>query len=88
MASSQNPFIRISMGILLLFSSFIALFLAYYSLRYSYYSTTDYSIPVQLVPDKAGWNLLFFVLAALLCFPLERLFGMLGDRKRLGGYAA
>jgi hypothetical protein len=74
------------MGILLLFALFIGLFLAYYSVRYSYYSSTNYSRPVYLIKDGTWLNLLVFAAVILLTIPLNYLFQKLGRHQRTAGY--
>ncbi|MDE6699429.1 MAG: hypothetical protein K2K10_00210 [Acetatifactor sp.] len=72
-------------GILLVFALFIGLFLTYYSVRYSYYSSTDYT-PIYLVKDNVVFNLLLFLGICLLTLLLNFLFHKLGDKQRLAGY--
>lgn len=74
------------MGILFLFALFIGLFLAYYSVRYSYYSSTDYQSRIYLIKDSGLLNLLFFAGICVLTFLLNHLYGKLGDCQRLAGY--
>ncbi|MCM1099922.1 MAG: hypothetical protein NC079_06520 [Clostridium sp.] len=73
------------MGILFLSALFIGLFLCYYSVRYSYYSSTDY-VPVYLIRDSELWNILIFLIACVLSLFLNKLFQKLGERQRLAGY--
>lgn len=75
-----------SMGILFLFVLFIGLFLAYYSVRYSYFSSTDYRVPVYLIKDIALLNLLLFAAVCALSLLLSHLFGKAGTRQRQFGY--
>ncbi len=77
---------KICMGILLLFSLFVALFLAYYSVRFSYVSSTDYSRPVYIIRDCWWLNLLFFALLSAVSLFLGFLFQKLGSKQRLAGY--
>ncbi len=79
-------FMAICMGILLVFALFIGLFLAFYSMRYSYYSPTSYQGPVQLIKDNPFANLLVFAMTGLLLPILGRLFEMLGNYQRRAGY--
>lgn len=81
-----ESFLLFCMNVLFLFVLLIGLFLAYYSLRYSYYSSTDYQIPVYVIHDNWLRNLLFFGAAALLCVLADRLFRALGEKERLAGY--
>lgn len=82
----QNIY-SLCMGILFAFALFIALFLTYYSTRYSYYSSTDYDIRIYMVKDHTFLNLLVFVAAIGLSFLLQLLFQKLGDkRQQLAGY--
>ena len=64
----------ISTGILALFVLFIALFLVYFSIRYSYYSPTSYNGPVLLIKDHTFGNLWVFGAVVLLSLLLHRLF--------------
>ncbi len=84
-ALSANAY-SLCICILLTFALFIGLFLAYYSARYSYYSSTDYQIPVYLVKDNALVNLLLFAGVCLLAMLLNYLFQKLGAKQRLAGY--
>ncbi len=73
-------------GILLLFTLFIGVFLAYYSVRYSYYSSMDYQAPIYLVKDSAVFNFLTLLSVCVICLSLNIFFRKLGDRQRLAGY--
>ncbi|MCM1089575.1 MAG: glycosyltransferase family 39 protein [Butyrivibrio sp.] len=79
------------MGILFAFALCIALFLAYYSTCYSYYSSTNYDIPVYFTKDHVFFNILSFAAVIALSALLQLLFQELGDRlgekkQRLAGY--
>lgn len=84
--SISGQFTGICMAILAVFTLFIGIFLAYYSLRYSYYSPTSYEGPVQLIKDNTFLNLTAFASVVLLSMILQWLFAKLGDRQRLAGY--
>lgn len=74
------------MSILFLFVLFIGLFLAYYSTRYSYFSSTNYHIPVYPIKDSGLLNLVLFAGICVLSLLLSRLFDRAGKRQRLMGY--
>ena len=74
------------MGILLFCALFIGLFLTFYSVRYSYYSPTNYQMHIYMIKDSVWINLLFFAGICALTLLLHRLFEKLGDRQRLAGY--
>lgn len=76
----------LSIGILAVFTLFIGVFLAYYGVRYSYYSPTSYEGPVQLIKDSPLLNLTVFGAVILLSLLLQKLFDKLGDRQRRAGY--
>ena len=76
----------ISMWILFVFLLLIGLFLVFYSVRYSYYSPTNYALPVQLMKDNPLLNILVFIAAAILSVVLNHLFERCGDRQRKMGY--
>ncbi len=73
-------------GVLFLSALFIALFLSYYSVRYSYYSSTNYELPVYLIRDHAGINLLLFFAVSTITLCMNHLFQRLGEKQRLAGY--
>ncbi len=74
------------MSVLFLSALLIGLFLVYYSLYYSYYSSTDYNVPVRLIRDNGLLNLLLFAGVCIVSFLLYRLMEKLGDRQRPAGY--
>lgn len=74
------------MGILLIFALFIAGFLSFYSINYTYYSSTDYTIRIYLIKDNITFNLLFFVGVCVLTVLLNHLYGKLEKRQKLAGY--
>lgn len=74
------------MGTLFLFALFIGLFLAYYSVRYSYYTSPDYQIRISLIKDNTLLNLLFFAGICVITLLLQKLFEKMGKRERLAGY--
>lgn len=82
----QKKIISFSMGVLCLFILTIGLFLSYYSLRYSYYSSTDYSIPVYLMKDSFLLNAVSFLLSALLCWILDTILQKSGAKQQLFSY--
>lgn len=81
---NQNLY-GVCMGILFLFALFIGLFLTYYSVRFTYFSSVDY-VPVYLIKDGEPFNILIFGTVCALSLFLNRLFGKLGERQRLAGY--
>jgi len=84
---SLSDFASFSMGILFVFALFIGIFLTYYSLRYSYYSSADYRTPVYPVKDNSLLNLLIFAAAVLLCAVTERLFSRVRpEQQKRAGY--
>ena len=74
------------MCILCLLTLLIGLFLAYYSMCYSYYSSTDYEIPVYLIEDNFLLNLLLFAGICMITLLLHQLFEKTGDKQRFAGY--
>ena len=78
--------LALSMGILLVCSLLIGLFLSYYSIRYSYYSSTNYQLPVYLIKDSEVLNLLTFCTVTTLCLILNGFLQKLGQKQRLAGY--
>lgn len=73
--------------ILFLFALFIGLFLSYYSVCYSYLSPADYSRRIYPVRDNIWLNLLFYILAVLLCAVTGRLFSRVKpEKQRRAGY--
>ena len=76
----------LGMVVLLLCTLFIGLFLAYYSLRYSYYSTVQYAGPVVLIKDNTFANLAVFTGAVLVSWLLQRTFDKYIQNQRLAGY--
>lgn len=76
----------VCMGILGIFVLFIALFLVYFSIRYSYYSPIQYNSPVILIKDNTAANLAVAAAILLLIPILNRLFDRLGNRQRRIGY--
>ena len=82
----SEQFVGICMGILLIFALFIGLFLAFYSVRYSYYTPSSCIGPVQPIKDSPFINILFFTIAALLLPVLNKLFQKLGNHQKKAGY--
>lgn len=82
----SQQFLGICMAVLAVFTLFIGVFLAYYSLRYSYYSPTSYEGPVQLTKDQIFPNVAVFLAVILLSLILQKLFDKLGDKQRPAGY--
>ena len=78
-------FWKICFAVMLLFGTVIALFLAYYSTFYSYYSGTDYA-PVYVIQDSWKRNLLVFAGCIVLTLLLEAFFKKLQEYQQLAGY--
>lgn len=79
-------FCKICVGILIVFATPIALFLAFYSLRYSYYSSTNYKLAPYIIADHPIWNLCAFAGMILLSFILMRFLETSKKKRRLAGY--
>lgn len=84
---AKDIFLFLCMGIIFLFALIIALFLAYYSVRFSYYSSTDYRRAAYLIPDSPLWNLGTFLAVICITLLLDRLFKKLGKQERKAGYS-
>lgn len=78
--------LRLSICVLFSFALLISLFLAYYSLRYSYYSPTDYQVRIYPVRDNVFLNLLFWGIIVLICMLLDSLFARFGEKQKTVGY--